>query len=51
MPSYRQWERSGGGGDQAADAVEHEWQAVLAVGVRHEVRGDKNLRIAPGKKL
>ena len=51
MPSYRQWERSSGGRDQAADAVEHEWQAVLAVGVRHEVRGDKNLRIAPGKKL
>ncbi len=37
------WSGSAAGGDQAADTIDHEWQAVLAVGVGHEVRGDKNL--------
>jgi len=38
-------------GGEAADAVEHDREPVLAVGVGHEVSGNEDSRIAPRQKL
>lgn len=39
------------GGDEAADAVEHDREPVVAVGVGHEVSGNEDCRIAPRQTL
>ena len=41
----------GGGGDQAPDAIEHEWEPLLTLGVGKQVGGDDILGILKSEHL